>query len=85
MPTFEMQVEDGCTELHDPSGPDIQTHEVDEELIITFSPNWVAQTGWQVGDVLEWDLQEGAGMVIRNKSRDLREKVDALLEAGPEL
>ena len=85
MPTFEMKVEDGLPELHDPAGDDVQTHEVGEELIVTFSPRWVDQTGWKAGDTLEWDLPEGGGMSIRNKSLELRKKVDAMLAAGPEL
>ena len=86
MPEFEIKVEDGMPELHDPAGPEIQTHEVGDELIITFSPGWTEKTGWQVGDTLVWSLNERDGMaVVVNKSAELRRKVNELLAAGPEL
>ncbi len=87
MPDFELKIEDATVDLHDPAGPEIQTHEVNDEFIVTFGPAWAEKTGWKAGDTLVWSINDPdkGGLSIINKSAELRQKVDALLAAGPEL
>lgn len=47
---------------HDLSGDAVQTHELPSgELLITFSDEFIATMGWQVGDTMVWEISESTG------------------------
>ena len=73
---------------HDPSGPDVQVHEVGDEVYLTFSDDFLEKSGWREDDVIVWDLH-GDDIKLSNPKADarraLREKVEELLNGGPEL
>jgi hypothetical protein len=87
MSTFSTPLSPGPIE-HDPSGSDVQVHEVGDEVYLTFSDSFLEKSGWQEGDVIVWDL-DGDSVKIANPRADvrkaLREKVEELLRGGPEL
>lgn len=73
---------------HDPNGPDVQIHEIEDEVYITFSDEFVEEHCWQDGDELVWDLSPSGPRVSNPQAevrRRLREKVNELLQGGPEL
>lgn len=44
--------------LHDPLGPDLQSHWQGEELIITISDKLAATLGWHEGDTVVFTVDE---------------------------
>lgn len=38
-----------------------------ESFIITFPDEVIAEAGWQVGDILIWDLREDGAIVLTKK------------------
>lgn len=45
--------------VHDPAGDHIQCHELPSgELLLTFSPWWVEEHDYQVGDVITFEVDE---------------------------
>jgi hypothetical protein len=46
------------------------------DLILTFPPDFLAETGWQTGDVLDWQDNKDGSFTLSKK--------DAIIEATPE-
>lgn len=60
---------------HDPAGDAIQCHELDSgELLLTFSPEWAEQQGYQIGDTVRFIIDDKTGgLQIINVSKGERE------------
>lgn len=74
---------------HDPHGPDVQVHEDDDEVFITFSDEFLNKSGWREDDEIIWELLPNGEVKISNPKADMRKavrkKVDELLSGGAEL
>lgn len=85
MATFETRVDDHLPDLHDPAGPDVQVHEVGDEVVLTLGVDFLEESGWQAGDVIIWDLQ-GDDITLSNPKaearRAFRETVKKVLDGG---
>lgn len=67
--------------LHDPAGPIIQTHELEDgSMEITFDPQWAHEADWQVGDYLTWELEDGSVARVYNQQAELRKRLRDLLQ-----
>lgn len=84
MPTFETRVDPHLLDLHDPNGPDLQVHEMEDETVLTLSDDLAASIDWRPGDTVVWEIEDGR-VTVTNRTRDLRQKVDDLLDGGPTL
>jgi hypothetical protein len=63
---------------HDPSGDAIQCHELPSgELLLTFSPEWVVEHDYVVGDVITFCIDEDSGkLTLTNTSADERRSAE---------
>lgn len=74
--------------VHDPDGPEVQVHEVGDEVFMTFSEEFLQKTDWREGDQIIWDISSGEVTLTNPKAdmrKELHQRVDELLDGGTEL
>ena len=60
---------------HDPFGPSIQVHELDDgSATITFSDEIAQELDWQVGDYLTWEIADDGQIHITNRQANARQR-----------
>lgn len=80
--TLSVEIAQPVTEKEILSGKDVWITHEEDEIILNFSEDLISKLGWNVGDILEWDVDPHGAHCILRKANVRPASVDQCNEGG---